>query len=289
MLSLLLMLQVTYNWKPGQFEQRIEYRMHGFILVSSFVVALVPLFFQGYNPSCGICGNPTPLPLFCGNWIFGDGTTECLRGSATLANAYVAILFLSVSGAALFCTGAMIVIFWTVYKQERTMAQYRREGNHQESFAISRSLRKKMMLYTSTFYICWILPTLFIYLPGVPPALTLVGHALVPLMGFLNMLVFILPKCVKYQREHPGTRLRAAYCHVLLEISSTPIRRWPVSRRGHQTQADGASIGAAAADVGRGCTRGANREPVKGLARDVEVAEAGATGEQELSLVEGGR
>ena len=173
MLSLQMMLQVVYNWKDDKFERRIEYRMHGSILVLSFAAALVPLFFQGYNPSCGACGNPIPLPNPCGDWIFGDGTTECLRGSATLSNIYLAILFLSVGGAAVFCTGAMIVIYWRVYKQEQVMAQYRRGGTQMEIHATSRSIQRKMLMYTSTFYTCWILPAVFMYVPGVPPALEL--------------------------------------------------------------------------------------------------------------------
>merc|ERR1712194_345958 len=57
----------------------------------------------------------------------------------------------------------------------------------------------------STFYICWILPTFAV--AGEVPILRVVANALIPLMGFLNMLVFILPKCVKYQKEHSGTIL----------------------------------------------------------------------------------
>ena len=58
-----MLLLVSYGWTVRKFEQRIERRMHVFILVSALVFALVPLFFQGYNPWCGICDSPSPLHL----------------------------------------------------------------------------------------------------------------------------------------------------------------------------------------------------------------------------------
>ena len=215
MLSLQWLLLVTYNWSISQFERRIERRMHGFILVLAFVVASVPLFFQGYNPQCGVCFLPFPLPLGCGDWLRGDGTTECLRGSTTLATVYVAIGVLSVIATAVFCTGATVGIYQSVYRQDQTIAQHRHGSTHQEMHTKSRNIRTKTLLHTGTYYICWILPAFFI-IPSNPQALRLVGSVLIPLMGFLHMLVFLLPKCREHQQVRPGVGLAVAYCHVLL-------------------------------------------------------------------------
>ena len=244
MLSLQWLLLVTYNWSISQFERRIERRMHGFILVLAFVVASVPLFFQGYNPQCGVCFLPFPLPLGCGDWLRGDGTTECLRGSTTLATVYVAIGVLSVIATAVFCTGATVGIYQSVYRQDQTTAQYAR----------SRSIGTKTLLYTGTYYICWILPSLFIS-PSYPQALRLVGPALIPLMGFLHMLVFLLPKCRERQEACPGVRLPAAYCHILLAAPLAAFLRRVAVRAAAKTPPAGPSLWAVDADIGVGGPR----------------------------------
>mmetsp|Transcript_25666 Transcript_25666/g.27571 ORF Transcript_25666/g.27571 Transcript_25666/m.27571 type:complete len:150 (-) Transcript_25666:257-706(-) len=41
----------------------------------------------------------------------------------------------------------------------------------------------------------------------------------VPLSGFNNMLVYFLPKCLKYQKTHPGTWLVMSYWHILILTS----------------------------------------------------------------------
>ena len=84
------------------------------------------------------------------------------------------------------------------------MAQYNRVNTHQEAYVRSRSIRTKMLLYASTFYICWNLLSVILLTPGCPLALKLVANALVPLMGFLNMLVFILPKCCSTRNRAPA-------------------------------------------------------------------------------------
>ena len=61
MLSLQMLLLVSCGWTVRQFERRIERRLHVFILISALVLASVLLFFQGYNPSCGMCDFPTPF------------------------------------------------------------------------------------------------------------------------------------------------------------------------------------------------------------------------------------
>ena len=243
MLSLQMMLLVSCGWSARQFEQRIEHRMHGFIFISALVFASVPLFFQAYNPNCGFCLVAT-LPYGCSN-----GTTECLRGSATIKKVYTGTMIFLVSAITVFSTTAMIIIYRTVYRQEQTMAQYQRGPFYRETHARSRNVRTKMLLYTSTFYISWILPTIFIYIPDSPLALAMVGCVLHPLMGFLNMLVFLLPKCAKHRKESPGTGLLAAYCHVLIAAPISTLWRRTMSRTSNETPAAGPSLWTVDADI----------------------------------------
>jgi len=48
----------------------------------------------------------------------------------------------------------------------------------------------------------------------------------VPLSGFNNMLVYFLPKCLKYQKTHPGTWLVMSYWHVLMSSSAGICCSW---------------------------------------------------------------
>lgn len=233
MYLLQMLLLVAYKWRSSQFERRIEYRMHGSILAFATTVASVPLFFQGYNPWCGFCG-PVPLPDWCGT----DSTTECVRGNTVISNVYFRIFILVlVIATVLFCTGAMIRIYRSVRKQERRNSSFR-HGNDSENRTMSDRIRKSMVLYTCSFYLCWIVSPMLINLP-LPSALRVVGFTIMPLMGFLNMLVFLLLKCIRYQKDHTGVWLPTAYLHVLFEGPLGAINRWS-SLWGSGSRGDGA-------------------------------------------------
>jgi len=219
-LSLQMLLLVTFMWTPKKFERLLEYKIHIFIGVSAVIVSCFSLFFNGYNPQCGGTCGPAPLPYWCGNWVhFGDGTTECVRGSDLLSHVYKIIFWFCISSISLFCTGAMVSVYRSVYLEEQKMVQYRfqidEEGEEQKAaHSESKRIQKTLLLYTSSFYICWITPVIFWNATSVP-ALQIVGDMSFSLMGFFNMVVFIQPKCIKYQTEHPDRSLVACYFYVI--------------------------------------------------------------------------
>jgi len=145
-----------------------------------------------------------------------------------VANVFRVILSLMVFGVTMFCTWAMVFIYRCVYRQEHRNSTYGR-GTDAEHFSMSKRIRKSMLLYTSLFYLCWILPTLLVLSL---PALRVVADTLVPLMGFFNVLVFILPRCLKYQKDHAGTRLPVAYFHVMFGTPLAAVRQGVASRSG---------------------------------------------------------
>ena len=212
--------------------------------------------------------------------MYGDGVTKCLRGSDTLTTVYLAIVFLLVVAITVFCTGAMVVSYRSVYQQDQTMAQYRRRNTHQEAYARSRSIQTKMLLYTSTFCVCWILALVILYTPGFPPALWLVRNALCPLMGFLRMLVFILLKCRMHQKSRSGTGLPAAYFHVLLAAPLSEIWQRATARTAATTSADvGSNLWAVDTNVGAGGPHGSSvRETGEVAAARVVAGRDGAGG-----------
>jgi len=198
MLSLQMLLLVTFMWTPKKFERLLETKLHVFIGVSAVVVSSFPLFFGGYSTQCGMC-DAALLPNWC-------------------ASVYKTIFWGSFMFISLFCTGAMVSVYRTVYLEEQKMATYRfQSGNDEEvekADSESKRIQKTLLLYTSSFYICWVIPIIFWKIPFVP-VLHIVADMLFSFMGFFNMIVFIQPKCIKYQTEHPDHSLVACYFYVI--------------------------------------------------------------------------
>ena len=185
-LSLQMLLLIVFMWTPAQFEMKIEKKLHRFNVISTLVAACIPLFFKGYNPKCGTC-RPVPMPSWCGDWMGGDGATECERGDAIMSNIYVFLFWVVLSAFTLFCSGAMVAIYMSVYLSERKMAKYRfsnedDEGGEEE-YPESKRIRQSMLLYSSSFYICWIIPLVLWYAPHGVPSLYVIGDVLFSLMG----------------------------------------------------------------------------------------------------------
>ena len=196
-----MLLLVSFLWTPNQFRVRIERKIHVFIIISTTVIALIPIFFDGYNPKCGTC-LPVPTPYWCGDWVLGDGTTQCEQGNATVAGIFQYLQWCFVSLATLFCSGSMLSIYLSVYFNEKKMKKYRfsdddefhgeENGNSNgNGHSESKRLRKAMILYSSSFYICWIIPLILWYAPHSVPSLHIVGDVLFALMGVSSMFAFL--------------------------------------------------------------------------------------------------
>jgi hypothetical protein len=159
----------------------------------------------------------------------------------------------------------MITIYRSVYKQEKSMGRFsfRSEVHH----TMSKSIRTRFFLYTSSFYVSWLLPLVFSAVPNSPPVLQMAGHALTPLMGFLNMLAFIMPTCQQYQKNHVGTWLATAYFLVMFETPIATIRRWIPSRDSAEQGADGPDI--AEDGIGSGARNRQAETPEEGVVASV--------------------
>jgi len=216
-LSLQMLLLIVFMWTPAKFEMKIEKKLHRFTVISTLIAACIPLFSKGYNPECGTC-KPVPMPYWCGDWMTGNGATECERGDAIMANIYKSLFWVVLSVFTVFCSGAMVWIYMSVYLSERKMAKYRFSNEDDESgdeYPESKRIRQSMLLYTSSFFICWIIPLVLWFAPHGVPSLHVIADVLFSLMGFFNMVVYVHPKCVKYQQENPGTSLIKCYVIII--------------------------------------------------------------------------
>ena len=227
LLSLHTLLLVTFKWKLRRFHKTIERWAHVGIFVVALILATVPLFYEGYNPECGQC-LPAPLPIWCGDWYFwGDGTVDCMRGEPRLSRGYYTIYLIGMSTMSIFCTGAMVVVYATVRRVENRAVRISLTNSHRRD---SKRIRRTMILYTFAMYGCWVVPSFIIHFARPSLGALVASYILVPLQGFFNMLIFIAPKCAKYQRDHPGTWIVTAYARVIFNLDSwnacdaTPIR-----------------------------------------------------------------
>jgi len=185
--------------------------MHFIIIAFVLVLAIIPLAYETYNPACGQC-NVFPLWGKCSTK--DEGELCIVRG-----NEQVVTVIQNIGGAAIlivliFCTVAMVWVYLHVRRQELRNRRYvfggsNNAANHRES----RRIRKILFLYTLSLYLAY-LPFLVAVFIGGPISQSIVD-TLVPLLGFWNMLVYFLPNCLKYQRDHPGTWLVTAYFQVL--------------------------------------------------------------------------
>ena len=171
---------VVYGWSPSKFEKKIERRLHLPILFCAIIYPIFPAAFQGYNSECGHCA-PVPLPVNCGDWIYGDGTIDCVRGSVTVAYVYWIVFFILLPAVTIFCSVAMWKVYRKVNKTERRTMRY--SSFRLDHFRESRRIRKTMGLYTSSFFICWIFPVFCLWVPHKVPALRIIGDILMPLQG----------------------------------------------------------------------------------------------------------
>ena len=150
-----MLLIVVFNWKRNKFERKVERPMHVVILAFATAIALVPLVTQNCNPVCGYC-TATPIPFWCMSRSGAVAGVECVRGEATIAIVIIyftiGLLFL----VAVYSLVTMYAIYRDVRKQQARMDQYRFGG--EEHNRESRRIRTTLLLYTSSFFLCWIIP-----------------------------------------------------------------------------------------------------------------------------------
>eukprot|EP00957_Ditylum_brightwellii_P051616 3914706-Ditylum_brightwellii.AAC.1 len=188
--------------------------MHFIILTYVLSIAVVPLLYESYNPACGFC---VPATIWkCSIKDENDGCTlaTLVRGKIRIDYLMrilsVALLLI----ALIFCTVAMVWVYLHVKRQEVRTQRYHFRGSAQEKFRESKRIRKILFFYTLSLYIAFG-PFVFLSFVPLPFSGWYIYRTLIPLMGFWNMLVYFLPNCLKYQRDHPGTWLVTAYLQVL--------------------------------------------------------------------------
>jgi len=261
-LSVNILLLITYTWSQDKFARTTEKTMHLTIFLAAFVYASIPLPLESYNPDCGQwlwaplygqCGdsNDNPnrnylhdlLPL---NVEHEHNNNLCvLRGSNRIQYQYWEVFWAFLWIMLVTFTSSMLAVYVTVRRQERRMARYKftastpaitsptpaRSSATASHNSQSRRIRKILFLYTFALYLCWGIPFTIIFISTeleawpsqIPFVIRAVLETLIPLCGFCNMLVYFMPKSLKYQKNHPGSWLITCYCHVIFGSSQCKV------------------------------------------------------------------
>jgi len=210
-ISLNILLLIVFGWKQETFSKKVEKPMHFIIIAFALVLAIIPLAYETYNPDCGEC---YPLVLYGECSTKDEGEVCVVRGNLQVYNVIRFIAGATFCIVLLFTTVAMVWVYLYVRRQETRNRRYIFGGsNNTDNHRESRRIRKILFLYTLSLYFAYV-PALLAVVANDPISES-ISDTLFPLLGFWNMLVYFLPNCLKYQRDHPGTWLVTAYFQVL--------------------------------------------------------------------------
>mmetsp|Transcript_6879 Transcript_6879/g.9154 ORF Transcript_6879/g.9154 Transcript_6879/m.9154 type:complete len:239 (-) Transcript_6879:40-756(-) len=184
--------------------------MHFIIIAFVLVLAIIPLAYETYNPNCGEC---IPAPLWGKCSTKDEGELCIVHGSEKVFVVIVMIMGASFLIVVFFSTVAMVLVYLHVRRQEMRNSRYNFRQHNTENHKESKRIRKILFLYTLSLYFTYI-PFIFHVFASNQISQSIIS-TLGPLLGFWNMLVYFLPNCLKYQRDHPGTWLVTAYFRVV--------------------------------------------------------------------------
>ncbi len=130
-----------------------------------------------------------------------------------------------------------LLMYWVyahVRNQEKRMEKYASNSLVEDSrkqMTQHKRVKNQASMYVGAFLITWFFPTLFqlvIVIAGkFPFPLLLLTATFVPIQGFLNLVVFLRPKFMRYKNANPGVNTVKAWFEMLyLEVTGqrTPSR-----------------------------------------------------------------
>jgi hypothetical protein len=113
-------------------------------------------------------------------------------------------------------------------KQERRMQVYNiaSSGRAQNGNTQSKRLAIQALYYVGAFFAAWIFPTIyqlaFVTRSTNPFWLVFICVISIPVQGFFNLLVFVRPKFLRYQKDNPNEfRVFAFFRCLRSEITGT--------------------------------------------------------------------
>ena len=212
-LAICYLLIVRYEWPDARLGKLEPYFL-SLPMVYSLSFSIPGLVYQTYNED-GLTGCPhSPAPVGC-NW---GGPVECTRGTKDLFLYTTPVrlsIILTMSGIIVFC---MLMMFLKVLQRERSNDRFRfslaSASSHRRN--LSNMMKNQGLWYSAAFLLAflpntvglfrrtdtapnwWYLNTSFFFLHSV---------------GFINMIIYIRPRYVKFRRDYPDVGVISSLWH----------------------------------------------------------------------------
>mmetsp|Transcript_26721 Transcript_26721/g.49147 ORF Transcript_26721/g.49147 Transcript_26721/m.49147 type:complete len:315 (-) Transcript_26721:305-1249(-) len=112
---------------------------------------------------------------------------------------------------------SMFMLYLHVRKQEAAAAKWRPGSSQEEQFSQSRKVATRGLLFSLSYIITWIFPTLTRLVQAVNGEiifpLVLMTAIISPSQGLFNALIFLHPKYIKYRQEKKQTQASTCNCN----------------------------------------------------------------------------
>jgi len=226
-------LTIRHGWKERDFQARVEYGGQAIVLLWGLGTAIAGLVLQIYNNCSNIWCWIAKYPMGCG----GDGSVPCEHGEHADVLRWVFYygpLWICIGVVA----GSMFLVYWYVRNLEVKANQYtskystvgrasigRASIGNSSSIAIggernetvrqnkrSRAVAQQGLFYAGSFALVWVFGTINRAMQLAdykrPWQLKFLLAIFEPSQGFLNFLVYVRPRFLKYLRHKKESRER---------------------------------------------------------------------------------
>jgi len=167
------------------------------------IACLALTLFNDTGWSCWIRASPLDCKE---SWTLGDGsTTTCHRGdNATIYK--IALYYGPIWAVIIIVSFLMFSVYIKIRNQDRRMNQFG-NGTNRSNLKNAKKFARQATLFVGVFYVTWLFPTIYnlVLLFGGPIyfSLLLLNALSLPVQGFLNFIVFINPRHLRYKKKHP--------------------------------------------------------------------------------------
>jgi len=192
------LLVIKYGWSDVRLA-KAERRAHPVIVAVAIGIAVAGLPLEMFNNAtiwCWIAPNERmdhPKHATMYRWVF-----------------YYAELWIII----VVVSAIMILVVADVTRTEKRSSAFSANSANKRKMSMAAMVKRQAFYYVSAFYITWTFPTTLRILQTVevpvPYAIYLCAVIFTPLQGFLNYLIYMRPRFLRWRRKREAKRRRAA-------------------------------------------------------------------------------
>ena len=243
LLCFYFLCRLCKNMSDREFKQRIEWKLHIFIILFGLVDAIASLLTGMLNTASGgtVC-TTAPFPAGCRQRpeIFGECDPSSLRISSisTTVNSIKSIVVVACIVTCMSVISYHVIKVFKVARQHYTYPSSPRfttihnyvdaeteteqtadlPGQYDRWSQLMKETVVQILLYTTGFLLTYcpmlIYRHFFRHRGSTPKIVLLIVHALFPLGGFFNVLIYTRGAVLSFRREHPDY----GWCRAFYEV-----------------------------------------------------------------------